>query len=71
MTGKAAIHPKQIAIINQAFTPSAEAIAQARKVIDAFETADSGLVVVDGKLIEKPVLRAMYRIVAIAERLGV
>ena len=35
----------------------------------AFETADSGLVVVEGKLIEKPVLRAMYRIVAIAERL--
>lgn len=71
MTGKAAIHPKQIALLNAAFTPSAEAIAQARKVIDAFETADSGLVVVDGKLIEKPVLRAMYRIVAIAERLGV
>ena len=70
MTGKAAIHPKQIALLNAAFTPSAEDIAQARKVIDAFETADSGLVVVDGKLIEKPVLRAMYRIVAIAERLA-
>ncbi len=39
-------------------------------MIEAFETADSGLVVVDGKLIEKPVLRAMYRIVAIAERLA-
>jgi len=71
MTGKAAIHPKQIAFLNATFTPSAEAIAQARKVIDAFEAADSGLVVVDGKLIEKPVLRAMYRIVSIAERLGV
>jgi (S)-citramalyl-CoA lyase len=71
MTGKAAIHPKQIAFLNETFTPSAEAIAHARKVIDAFEAANSGLVVVDGKLIEKPVLRAMYRIVAIAERLGV
>jgi len=70
MTGKAAIHPKQIAFLNQTFTPSAEAIAHARKVIEAFEAADSGLVVVDGKLIEQPVLRAMYRIVAIAERLA-
>ena len=70
MTGKAAIHPKQIPLLNAVFTPSTAAIAQARKVIEAFETADSGLVVVDGKLIEKPVLRAMYRIVAIAERLA-
>ena len=70
MTGKAAIHPKQIPFINATFTPSAAAIAHARKVIGAFEAADSGLVVVDGKLIEKPVLRAMYRIVAIAERLA-
>ncbi len=71
MTGKAAIHPKQIPLINATFTPSTEAIAHARKIIEAFETADSGLVVVGGKLIERPVLRAMYRIVAIAERLGV
>ena len=71
MTGKAAIHPKQIPFINQTFTPSTDTIAHARKVIEAFEAADSGLVVVGGKLIEKPVLRAMYRIVAIAERLGV
>ena len=71
MTGKAAIHPKQIPLLNQTFTPSAEAIAHARTIIEAFDTADSGLVVVGGKLIERPVLRAMYRIVAIAERLGV
>ncbi len=70
MTGKAAIHPKQIPLLNATFTPSAETIAHASKVIEAFEAADSGLVVVDGKLIEKPVLRAMYRIVAIAERLA-
>jgi len=32
--------------------------------------ADTGLVVIDGKLIEKPVLRDMHRIVAIADRMG-
>ena len=70
MTGKGAIHPKQVPAINRHFTPDAEAIARARRVIAAFEAGDSGLVVVDNKLIEKPVLRAMYRIVAIAERGG-
>ncbi len=70
MTGKAAIHPKQIPVINQRFTPTAEAIARARRTITAFEASDGGLVVVDGKLIEKPVLRAMYRTLAIADRIG-
>ena len=46
----------------------AEAIAYARKVVAAFEKEPSGLLVVDGKLIEKPVLREMYRFVAIANR---
>jgi (S)-citramalyl-CoA lyase len=67
-TGKAAIHPKQIAPINGAFTPDAAAIDRARRIIAAFEESDSGLVVIDGKLIERPVVRSMYRIVAIAER---
>lgn len=35
-----------------------------------FEAADTGMVADDGKLIEKPVLREMHRIVAIAERMG-
>ena len=34
-----------------------------------FEKADTGLIVIDGKLIEKPVMREMYRIAAIADRL--
>ena len=70
MTGKAAIHPRQIPVINRRFTPTAAAITHAQRVIDAFEAGDGGLVVVDGKLIEKPVLRAMYRVLAIADRVG-
>jgi citrate lyase beta subunit len=69
-SGKGAIHPKQIAAINEVFTPSAEEIERAHRIIRTFEEADTGLVVIDGKLIEKPVLRDMYRIVAIAERIG-
>ncbi len=69
-TGKASIHPKQIPIINAAFTPDAAAITRAQKICTAFENNDTGLVVVDGELIELPVVRSMYRILAIAERVA-
>ncbi|MEM9061823.1 MAG: CoA ester lyase [Pseudomonadota bacterium] len=69
-SGKGSIHPKQIEAINAVFTPDADSVARARRIIDTFEEADTGLVVIDGKLIEKPVLREMHRIVAIAERVG-
>ena len=69
-SGKGAIHPKQIAALNAVFTPDEQAVAHARRILDAFAQADTGLVVVDGKLIEKPVLREMQRVLAIAERVG-
>ena len=40
---------------------------QAKKITKIFEEADTGLVMVDGKLIEKPVLREMYRILSISK----
>ncbi len=52
------------------FTPDEAAIDRAQRVIQAFEEADTGLVVIDGKLIEKPVLREMHRIMAIAARVS-
>jgi (S)-citramalyl-CoA lyase len=69
-SGKGSIHPKQIGILNEVFTPDEASIAHARRIIQAFKDADTGLVVVDGKLIEKPVLRDMHRIIAIAERIS-
>ena len=69
-TGKGSIHPKQIAPLNAIFSPSEEAVAHARRVIAAFEEGDSGLVVLDNKLIEKPVLRTMYRTVRVAEKIA-
>lgn len=67
--GKGSVHPKQIAALNEVFTPSESQIARAHRIIAEFEAADTGLVVIDGKPIEKPVLRDMERIVAIAERM--
>ena len=63
-TGKAAIHPKQLAPIHDAFTPSAQQIERARRIVAAYEGSESGLVVLDGKLVELPVVRSMYRLLA-------
>ena len=68
-SGKGSVHPKQIAALNEVFTPSIAQIDRARRIINEFENADTGLIVIDGKLIEKPVMREMYRIAAIADRL--
>ena len=68
-TGKGAIHPKQIPVLNECFSPSAEEVERARRVVAEFDGAGTGLVVIDGKLVEKPVLRSMHRILAIAERM--
>ncbi len=69
-SGKGAIHPKQIEALNEVFTPTADEVEKARRIIKTFEEADTGLVVIDGKLIEKPVLRDMHRVLAIADRAG-
>lgn len=67
-SGKGSIHPKQVPVLNAVFTPSEAEVAHAERVVAAFEQADSGLVVIDGKLMEKPVLRSMYRVLARAGR---
>ena len=64
-TGKGAVHPKQIKILNKVFTPSLKEVNKAKKIIQLFENSSTGLIVYDGKLIEKPVLREMYRIINI------
>jgi len=66
--GKGSIHPKQIGILNEVFTPSKQEIENARTIINQFNASDTGLVVIDGKLIEKPVLREMQRKLAIADK---
>jgi citrate lyase subunit beta/citryl-CoA lyase len=53
--GKMAIHPAQVPIINEVFTPSAEAIAHAQSVIAAFAAApDAGVVGIGGVMYDRP-----------------
>ena len=69
-TGKGSIHPKQINILNEVFTPSKQEIIKAKRIIDQFNASDTGLVVIDGKLIEKPVLREMKRRILVADKIN-
>ena len=58
---KMAIHPVQAGIINGAFTPSEADLAQARRVVGAFGTGDAGVAVLDGRMLDRPHLRAALR----------
>jgi citrate lyase subunit beta/citryl-CoA lyase len=70
-TGKVAIHPAQIATINRAFTPNAAAVSWARKVVDAFAANPSaGTVGLEGKMLDRPHLRAAQRVLERAEAAG-
>jgi len=65
--GKAAIHPTQVPIIQAAFSPSSAEIERARKIVAAYERNRGGVLLVDGKLVEKPVIASAQRTLAIAE----
>ena len=73
MVGKWAIHPKQIALANEVFTPSEEMLAQARRIIEAMEKAQAegaGAVTLDGKLIDIASIRQAQVIVRQAALIG-
>ena len=59
--GKAAIHPTQVSVIQEAFSPTTDEIAWARKVVAAYEANRGGVLLVEGQLIERPVVRAAQR----------
>lgn len=65
--GKLCIHPDQLEAANAAFSPTAQAIAQARRVVAAFEEAEAqGLasITLDGAFIDYPIAYAAQRILA-------
>ncbi len=67
-TGKMAIHPAQVPVINEAFTPSPEAVAHSKAVIEAFQAAGNpGVVAIDGQMYDMPHLRRAERLLARAK----
>ena len=69
-TGKAAIHPSQVATINAAFSPSVAEVDLARRIVEATEGDFSGALQVNGKMIDEPVIVAAHRTMARARRIS-
>jgi citrate lyase subunit beta/citryl-CoA lyase len=69
--GKMAIHPKQIEVINEAFTPAPAEVERARRVIDAYETARAAgqaVTTLEGKMIELPIVERARRVLQLVSR---
>jgi malyl-CoA/(S)-citramalyl-CoA lyase len=70
MVGKWAIHPKQIALANEIFTPSAEAVQEAREILEAMEAAKArgeGATTYKGRLVDIASIKQAEVIVRMAE----
>ena len=66
-TGRLAIHPAQVPVINEVFTPSAEQIEKAKAVIAAFAAQPgAGAVGIDGKMYDRPHLVRAQKLLATA-----
>lgn len=65
-TGKAVIHPDQIAVIQTAFEPRAEDLAWARRVVDALGTGH-GVAMLDGRMVDRPHLKLARRILGLPD----
>ena len=62
---KAVIHPRHVDVVNAAFMPTEEEIAWSKRVVAAFDGNPSGVVRMDGKMLDKPHLRAAEKILAL------
>ncbi len=64
-SGMLAIHPAQVPVINAAFTPSKDEIAWARRIVEAFAASpDSGVIEMEGRMLDAPHLKQAHRILA-------
>jgi len=72
-TGKQIIHPNQVQVVQEAFTPSAEAIEFAKRVVEvaeAYQQAGKGAFALNGKMVDAPVIKAAERILERARAAG-
>jgi citrate lyase subunit beta/citryl-CoA lyase len=72
-SGKWAVHPAQVPVINEVFSPTPDEVRQARRVIEAYaaaKAAGQGAITVDGALVDEAMVKAMERRAAAARRLG-
>ena len=72
-SGKQIIHPNQVQVVQEAFTPSDEAITYARRIVETFEASQKegkGAYSLDGKMIDMPLLKNAQKVLARANAAG-
>lgn len=72
-SGKQIIHPNQVSVVQEAFTPSAEAIAYAKRIVETFEASQKegkGAYSLDGKMIDMPLLKNAQKVLMRAKAAG-
>ena len=72
-SGKQIIHPNQVAVVQEAYTPSAESIEYARRIVESFEASQregKGAYALDGKMIDMPLLRNAQKVLDRAKAAG-
>jgi len=67
-TGKLAVHPRQVPVIQSAFMPTPEEIARAERIVAALEAAGGNVCELDGQMVEGPIVTAAQRVLALAGR---
>lgn len=71
--GKSVINPRQIPVVNSVYTPTEKEINNAKNVIYAIEEAESrgsGVIALNGKMIDKPIVERAQRVLMLAEKAG-
>jgi citrate lyase subunit beta / citryl-CoA lyase len=61
-TGKLAIHPAQIPVLNEVFSPSAGELEAARRLVEAFESANAAVAGIEGRMIDEAVIKRARRL---------
>jgi len=72
-SGKQVIHPNQVSVAQEAFTPSAEAIEYAKRIVESFESSQKegkGAYALDGKMIDMPLLKNAQKVLDRARAAG-
>jgi citrate lyase subunit beta/citryl-CoA lyase len=72
--GKSVIHPRQVTLTHQVYAPTDKEIKNALRVLDAIEEAErsgSGVIALDGKMIDGPIVDRAYRVLELAKATGV
>ncbi len=71
--GKFTIHPGQLDTVNAVFSPREEDVAQARRVVEAWERAEAqgrGSLALDGAMVDVPVVKRAYNLLRLAQEIG-